>query len=189
MAVQNSEYFGMRNFTLYNFSMAGNTSWHCGSKVRLPIKTKSLMPDSNEERMVAEPMHWSTIQMRPLAMSSLVAFALALLKREATAFIGKPGNGLALMSPMRRLIFDTSPSLARLAICFTSSVLSMMRLSPDKVPPPMPMPPMCRMLSPSHFTSEVPVPMLTTIILSSLLSYMAPSPSAINSSLFEVGSP
>ena len=139
-------------------------------RVRLPMSTKSLMPDSSDERMVAEPTPWSTIQMRPLAMSSREALALALLKRDATAFIGSPGNGLALMSPIRRLIFDTSPSLARFTICLMSSVLSMMRLSPASVPPPMPMPPMCLMSSPSHFTSEVPVPMLTTIMRSSLLS-------------------
>ena len=158
-------------------------------RVRFPMSTKSLIPDSKEERIVAEPIHCSTIQMRPLAISSRDAFALALLNRDATAFIGSPGNGLALISPMSRLILETSPSFARWAICFTSSVLSMMRLSPAKVPPPMPIPPMWRMLSPSHFTSDVPVPMLTTIILSSLLSYLAPSPSATNSSLLEVGSP
>ena len=189
MAVQNSEYFGMWKRTPQSFSMAGYTSLHCGMRVRLPMSTKSLMPDSRDERMVAEPMAWSTIQMSPLAMSSRLALALALLKSDATAFIGSPGSGLALMSPMRRLILDTSPSLARLVICFTSSVLSMMRLRPASVPPPMPMPPMCLMLSPSHFTSDVPVPMLTTIMRSSLLSQRAPSPSATNSSLLEVGSP
>ena len=169
--------------------MAGNTSRHCGSRVRLPMSTKSLMPDSSDERMVAEPIDCSTIQMSPMAMSSREAFALALLKSDAVAFIGSPGRGLALMSPISRFILLTSPSLARLIICLMSSVLSMMRLSPARVPPPMPMPPMCLIPLSSHFTSDVPVPMLTTIMRSSLLSYRAPSPSATNSSLFEVGSP
>ncbi len=45
-----------------------------------------------------------TIQMSPMAMSSRDAFALALLKSDAMAFIGSPGRGLALMSPISRLI-------------------------------------------------------------------------------------
>ena len=155
----------------------------------MPIITKSLMPDSNDERMVAEPMLCNTMPMSPMAMSSRDAFALALLKSEAVAVIGRPGSGLALMSPIRRLIFEMSPSLARFTICLMSSVFSMMRLRPARVPPPMPIPPMCLMSSPSHFTSDVPVPMLTTIMRSSLLSYRAPRPSATNSSLFDVGRP
>ena len=153
------------------------------------MSTKSLMPDSSEDRIVAEPMHCSTIQIRPFAMSSREALVLALLKSDATALMGSPGRGLALMSLIRRLIFDTSPSFARFVICFMSSVLSIIRLRPASVPPPIPIPPMCLMFSPSHFTKEVPVPMLTTIIRSSLLSYFAPNPSAMNSSLFEVGKP
>lgn len=42
-------------------------------------------------------------------MSSREALALALLKSDAVAFMGSPGKGLALMSPISRLIFDTSP--------------------------------------------------------------------------------
>ena len=119
------------------------------------MSTKSLMPDSSEDRIVAEPMHCSTIQMRPFAMSSREALVLALLKSDATALMGSPGRGLALMSLIRRLIFDTSPSFARFVICFMSSVLSIIRLRPASVPPPIPIPPMCLMFSPSHFTKEV----------------------------------
>ena len=147
------------------------------------------MPDSREESMVAEPILCNTIHISPIAMSSREALALALLKSDAVAFIGSPGRGFALMSPISRLIFDTSPFLARFTICLISSVLSIIRLRPANVPPPIPMPPMCLISLPSHFTREVPVPILTTIIRSSLLSYRAPSPSATNSSLFDVGRP
>ena len=53
MAVQNSEYLGMWNFTPYSRSVAGNTLLHCGSNVRLPIITKSDMPEPIDESIDA----------------------------------------------------------------------------------------------------------------------------------------
>ncbi len=147
------------------------------------------MPLLKLDSILLEPIDCNTMNINPHAISSREALALALLNKLAVAVMGNPGNGFALISRINRLILEISPSFANSAICITSSVLSMMRLNPCRVPPPMPIPPICRMSSPSHCTRLVPVPMLTTIMRSSLLSYFAPNPSAINSSLLEVGSP
>ena len=146
--------------------MAGNTSLHCGKRVRLPMSTYSFMPVFSEERMVPLPMDWSTMQISPRAMSSREALLLALPKRLAVASIGKPGKGWALISPSSRLILVMSPCMASAETCLISSVLSNIRDKPCNVPPPIPIPPMCSMRSPSHCTSDVPVPILTTIIRS-----------------------
>ena len=146
--------------------MAGNTCLHCGKRVRLPIITYSRMLLPNEASTAACPADCNTVQINPNAMSSLEASALALPKSEATASMGSPGNGWALMSPISRLMLPTLPLRAISNNCLISSVLSSRRASPCKVPPPIPIPPMCEMSSPSHFTNDVPVPMLTTMIRS-----------------------
>ena len=76
------------------------------------------------------PTDCNTVQINPIAMSSREASLLALPNNEATADMGKPGNGRALMSHMRRLIFDTLPCIAISETVRISSVLSNKRDNP-----------------------------------------------------------
>ena len=71
----------------------GYISLHWGSSVRLPISTKSLMPEFRLDRMAAEPMVCSTITISPSAMSSLGASYCAFENSEAVASMGSPGSG------------------------------------------------------------------------------------------------
>ena len=93
------------------------------------------------------------------------------------------------MSPIKTLVFDIFPFVANALTCLMSSVLSITLANPCSVPPPIPIPPICRIPCSSHCTRDVPVPMLTTIILFSCASCFAPRPSAINSCALLVGSP
>ena len=153
------------------------------------MSTKSRISLPSEASHAAEPIDWSTMWMRPTAMSSFEASLWALAKLEAVVSIVSPGTGMALMSPMVRSILRILPCLAISATCLISLVLSMMRASPASVPPPTPIPPMWRISLPSHFTNEVPVPIDTTMEWSSFDSKRAPRPSATNSSDLAVGRP
>ena len=141
MAVQNSEYFGILKLTPYNFSVAGNTNLHCGRSVRLPIITNSFIPLSKEDKIDALHIDCKTIHIKPIARSSREASLLALPNKDAIAFIGNPGSGFRLISPIRTLICDKSPCSARVATCLMSSVFRSSLDSPCKVPPPIPIPP------------------------------------------------
>lgn len=94
MAVQNSLYFGIIKCTSYTFSIIGNTYLHCGSNVRLPMRTKSRMSLPLALSMAAEPTACNTIYIRPMAMSSRGALACALAKSEAVASMGSAGQRL-----------------------------------------------------------------------------------------------
>ena len=61
-------------------------------------------------------------------------------------------------------MFSRRPRLASSMISLMSDVLSSRLARPVIVPPPMPTPPMCVIFPPATCTSEVPVPMLTTIV-------------------------
>ena len=79
-AVANSAWCGTWNFTPYICSMMLNIALLCGSSVRLPIITKSFMPELAAARMVAEPIVCITAQIIPSAMSSCLAVVCAFPK-------------------------------------------------------------------------------------------------------------
>ena len=170
--------------------MRGNTTAHCGRRVRLPISTKSLTPVLSLDSTAAEPIDSRTIQMIPSATSlSLGVFWRTLPNNDAVACSGRPSRSVLQMSLICRLMCVMSPVLAISMTSLMWSVLSNRCASPIKVPPPMPMPPKCLMTSPSTLTSVVPVPIDTTVSLSRPLSKRAPKPSAWNSSALLVGRP
>ena len=98
IAVQYSEFFGIIKRTSYIFSITGKRSSHCGNKLRLPMSTKSRISLFKELKIVAEPIDCHTRPIKPKAISSRLALACALAKRDAVASIGKPGSGLVEMS-------------------------------------------------------------------------------------------
>ena len=189
MAVLYSEYLGIRKRTPYISSSLGKISLHWGSCVRLPIRTKLRIGLLRADRMAAWPIDCKTMWIIPEAMSSGEALPSAFPKLEAVASSGRSGRGLLQMSCIWRSIFVRVPFRAISAIRWMSCVFRSRRESPSKVPPPMPMPPICWICGPSTFTKEVPVPMLTTIRFSSEAVYLAPRPLARNSSVLAVGKP
>jgi len=81
IAVQNCEFFGIVNFTLYRSSVAAKTFLHSGRRDRFPIMTKSLIPEPMEDSIDAEQMLCNVIHINPSAMSSRVASLCCIAKK------------------------------------------------------------------------------------------------------------
>ena len=135
------------------------------------------------------PAVWNTMFARPAAMSFLSVDITFLPKFAAVTSGESPPTSPLHMSPMVRSTLAALPAEIILFISLLRRTPVISSESPERAPPPTPLPPRWIYVSPSALTKAVPVPMLTTSALLCPLRYCPPLPKHSNSLKRVTGAP